>query len=56
MVLVLSVLRFTTTIKLNLNIQKNVLTHFVVDRINIPYKNETFVQTTIGQLNFLSGL
>lgn len=22
------------------------------DRINIPYKNETFVQTTIGQLNF----
>jgi hypothetical protein len=22
------------------------------DRINIPYKNETFIQTTIGQLNF----
>ena len=22
------------------------------DRINIPYKDETFVQTTIGQLNF----
>jgi len=22
------------------------------DRINIPYKNETYIQTTIGQLNF----
>jgi hypothetical protein len=22
------------------------------DRINIPYKNDTFIQTTIGQLNF----
>ena len=22
------------------------------DRINIPYKNETFIQTTLGQLNF----
>ena len=22
------------------------------DRINLPYKNDTFIQTTLGQLNF----
>ena len=25
------------------------------DRITIPYKNDTYIQTTIGQLNFLDG-